>query len=369
MLTLEEQIERVAEAAVEGAGGSDSPLVVPVRPRAKSLRWTAVAAGLLVAALFGALAWMLVARNAPPAATDQVPAPRPIPSVILPANEPTVEPDSDQEWLIPSELPDGFQYEHAFFSPGFGTDLAYRAGIGDQTVEIRTEAPTITSLTADETITIDGVEWSISEQPQDDGSVFRQIFRIQDIPSEYDAVGIIVRSNIERADLVAIVASLKPTPAAELPRPPLPTTLDNDNGIVAAEATANGVPTRLLVQTDGINFAMSVDGGGGSPNRLDPGGFITVGGAMSSRPDLVLNGTEAESMLWGLAHPDVATVDLELTDGRIVTSDVQDRYGFNENFFLIAFPTRTEGGMELLANVVARSADGTELQRLDGTFL
>jgi hypothetical protein len=86
---------------------------------------------------------------------------------------------------------------------------------------------------------------------------------------------------------------------------------------------------------------------------------------MSSNPNLVINGNEADSMIWGLLHPAVVTIDVELTDGRVITTKPQDEHGFAENFFLVAFPTHTERGVELLDALVARDADGAELQRLD----
>ena len=62
-----------------------------------------------------------------------------------------------------------------------------------------------------------------------------------------------------------------------------------------------------------------------------------------------------------------ATVDIELTDGRVLSADAQDMSGlFVENFYFVAVPTKTDGGLEMVAAVVARARDGTELARHNG---
>jgi hypothetical protein len=125
------------------------------------------------------------------------------------------------------------------------------------------------------------------------------------------------------------------------------------------------LPNVRHVDLAGAGHAPYVDGGGGSPERLGDG-FITVAGAMGPNPNLVLNDREADSLIWRLLHPVVATVDVVLTDGRVITTPAQDGYGFSENFFLVAFPTRTGGGMELLSTIVARDGAGNELARTEG---
>lgn len=187
----------------------------------------------------------------------------------------------------------------------------------------------------------------------------------QDIESELDGVGIVVSGELSRDELVHVAADLTTVAATDLPRPPLPMGLKPGEGILVATAAADGVPKQLMAETDGIHFVLSVGGGGGGPDRLPDGDYISVAGGMGPNPNLVANGNEAESMIWGILHPAVVTVDLELTDGRVITTSPQDAHGFVENFFLAAFPTRTEGGMELVDALVARDAGGNVLQRID----
>jgi hypothetical protein len=63
----------------------------------------------------------------------------------------------------------------------------------------------------------------------------------------------------------------------------------------------------------------------------------------------------------------VATIDIELTDGTVVVTKPQDESrAFVENFFFVAVPTRTEGGLEMISAVVSRDRDGKELGRTKG---
>lgn len=369
MLTLEEQIERVAAIATAEAAARPRPndRDIPRRRVSGTHSLVGVAAAVLVVGLVGGLVWIVSGRTEPPAVTNPSALPQRQPGPTLPLNEPTLAADPDQDWLTPTWLPDGLSFDYAMYGFGLGQSLSYVDSDGQESLVVRSDTPMVQSLRADETVEVNGVDWSYSTTETDESSESHYLFRMLGTTSEVGPVGVLISSDtLGRDAIVEVAGSLDTVPATELPRPPLPVSLEPNSGTVVAEATADGVPKRLAVDTDGRYFAMSVGGAGGSPVVLRPMEFINWAGAQGPNPNLVLTGNEAESLIWGLLHPDVATVDVELTDGRIITTIPQDDYGFAENFYLAAFPTRTEGGLELLAALVARDADGNELQRTSG---
>ncbi len=370
MLTLEEQIERIADAAVETARSPEPGSVIATAHSGRDVRrFVGIAAGLLIAAALGGLVWLLSNRTGPTTPADQPGTPaQQKPSTLLPPNEPTVTADPNQIWLAPTWLPAGVSFEHAMFEDGFAEMQRY-GDDGRDAIVIWSGASTASPIQTDEVVSLNGVDWSVQQIASDDGSTSIHMGTADFADADESALGPVeILSDLDREVLFDVIASLRPTAATELPLPPLPMTIDPDTGVIVANATVGTGTKQLLVATDGVNFAMSVDGGGGGPCRLDPGEFIVGCGAMGPTPNLLADGSEAESLVWGVVHPDVATVAIELSDGRTITAQPQDAHGFSENFFLVAVPTRTGGGTELIENLTALDGSDSELARNHGLF-
>jgi hypothetical protein len=353
MLTVEEQISRVADAAV--ARTAAVSLDQPTHGRRVTPPAVGVAAAVLVAGCLVALVWMVELR---PGANSPTPASAP----PLPVeNSPTVSYPVDEAWLVPMTVPDGWQHGVAFpILNGSGRVLTYEDPINGGVLTINTGV-TAGSAPADAaTVEFGGRTWLMSTA---DPSGMPQYF----LDGDWPGIGpvSVTWHGLDDDTVAEVIASLAAGSVAGLERPPLPPT----GSILVAEAKQDGVPKRLLADTDGVNVAMSVDGGGGGPTRLPAGEALALGGASGPNPTSVIGGRESESLVWGLVSTDVDSVVVELTDGRTVTTkpqDLSDR--FIEQFFFIAVPTRTEGGLELATSLVAFDADGNELARIDNAF-
>lgn len=351
MLDVEDQISLVADAAMQRVTpGRVVPMPRMQAPRRRRLV-LAVAAPLLVIVLITALIW--VARNR----STSLPADQPK-SAVDPA---TVDYPSDSTWLIPSFIPDGLVFVVAEDRHGFEQFLRYESGLTDEWLTVESGLGVTKSQTARASTEIDGRSWDVESIDTD--PAWMSLTRVD------GQIGVRVSAHGLSSDVLRKVAqSLAELPATQLRRPPLPVGDRADRGIAVAEGDQEGVPKQLFVNTDGVSFVFTVDGGSGASVRLG-GAALVPSGALGPDPNSIGRGEEAESLIWGLLRSDVATVDVELTDGRVVTAQAQDLSGlFIENFYLIAVPTTTEGGLEMVSAVIARDRDGRELARVDGVF-
>lgn len=373
MITLEDQIARVVD---EAESQLDTERAAVRSPDRRSWRPRLLVAATVALVVGAAIALPLVVRDDPegtttPLSDDVGPGPRP-----LVPNVPTVVADPDERWIVPAELPDGLEFESAVDygiaitgSLAPSRSLRFADSMSDASVTVYTNLWPIGDPGDDaesSSVEVDGERWMLVTSPVDDRPPVVTL-GLEDASAtfgdEFESVVVTV-TELDQGTVVDVASSLTVRSAADLPLPPLELAGADDGAEVVAEATQNGVPKRLVARTDGINFAMSVDGAGGSPVRLGDR-YVAVDGASGPNPNLVLDGRTAESLIWGLVHPDVATVAVELTDGTLVESEPQDLRGFNEDFFLIAFPTSTEGGLERLSAAVALDATGGELGRDD----
>ena len=74
------------------------------------------------------------------------------------------------------------------------------------------------------------------------------------------------------------------------------------------------------------------------------------------------------AIIYGVAHPDVATVDITFTDGDLITVTPQDLSGhFVEKFFFVSFPYPDDGKptdvFVAVDTIVARDARGNQVAR------
>lgn len=250
MPTLEEQIERIADAAVEQSSSETPPgpgAVQTVR-RERSRWWLGAAAAVLLLALVGALAAMAISRADPhdEAASHDLFAQ---PSYTLPVNEPTVDFDTTETWLLPTWLPDAAEFDVATSSPDLGRQVQYRSPEWSEPLEVWTDTPMIQTLEGDEVVAIDGARWLIDETVQSDGTELRRLSPVQDRQTELSGVGTIVSGTLSRDSLAEVAASLERRSATGLERPALPIELGLNDGVVVARGMRNSVSEQLRVDT------------------------------------------------------------------------------------------------------------------------
>jgi hypothetical protein len=273
---------------------------------------------------------------------------------------PTVDYPSDQTWYIPAVLPDDLIFDRAEDRGPTGQNLRYRSESSDRSITVQSGSPLATALKSDQQVDVNGVVWHVATTDSTDSAVWFGA------PEGVDLV--VSGVGIDDKTMLEVVRSLERRQATDLARPPIPVGGSSSTAVEVATAIQDGVPKRLFADTDGVSFAFNADGGGSGSVRLGSEALV-VSSALGPNPNLVSNGQRAESLIWGLVRADVASVDVELTDGNVVTTQPQDESGsFVENFFFVAVPTRTEGGLEMISAIVARDRDGNELGRTDGLF-
>ena len=365
MLTLEEQVSLLADAAVQrsmpDASGHLPQISVDGGRPCGTRRLVAIAASVMLVMLVVGLA---TSGRDP---DESIPADQPwLPTAPSGAtNPPTVTYPMGESWYIPTYLPDDLIFDRAEFMMDIDQAVRYVSNVPGRSISIRYGDRHAPAPVPDRQIEIGGEDWGIvdTDPPSDWLLLYRPM----------GDVGFLVQSEgIAETTLVEIVASIERLPVETLPRPPLP--LTGFGGTRVAQTTQDGVTARLFANTDGVYFALSVargDGGervgGGSENLGD--GVLVVTGSSGPDPTMLVDDKEAESLIYGMVRSDVERVEVELTDGRVISAGKQDLSAqFIEDFFMIAVPTRTDTGLDLVAAIVALDHDGNELARQDQAF-
>ncbi len=381
-IALEDQIRAIADESERQLDGvTMGPLPTsrtsatapedsrPLTARRGQHRWLVAAALVVVLGGGSTAAWVLSERATPidVGSADDPVASGPPP---IPENTPTVDADPTQMWLVASELPEGYAFETALEgepTSDEGRTVRYHSANGGS-LEVTSNtmfggldgAPVGEGVAVD----IDGVEWRLRRT---DGSPSSATLALQANETNADSdelsqpVGMVNAERVVRAvglsddEMVAVAARLESVPATQLPRPPLRTV----GGVVVAETVQDGLVRQLRVHTDGRFFSTTVVGSGG-PTALS-GRWLAIAGAAGPEPGRVAQNGSAQSLVYGLLHPNVAVVEVELSTGQRIVAEPQDLYGFEENFFLVAFPTETEDALEQFVAVVVRDAYGVEL--------
>ena len=361
MLTVEDQIRLIADAAMEHSQRSVEPRSA-LRPTGGRLLVTVAAALLVVALLVG-----LVLRVGN--GSHSTPVDQPVSTAQLPVatNVPTVEYPSGQTWFVPATLPAGWVFDRAEDRGDLGQNLRYRSNLAypsdiqEPAITIDSGNPYPTPTSPNREVDINGVIWKVTDVDASTPLTWWS--------GTVDGVQLGISSaGVDDTTMRQVLGSLAQQDAASLPRPPIPIGVPTSTAVEVATATQNGSRRQLFVDTDGVSFVFTSDGASGSSVRLGSKEFV-VSGAMGPPPSLVSDGQEAESLIWGLVRSDVASIDVELIDGRVVTAHPQDVSGkFIENFFFVAIPTRTEGGLELFSAIVARDRNGVEVGRNTNLF-
>jgi hypothetical protein len=75
-------------------------------------------------------------------------------------------------------------------------------------------------------------------------------------------------------------------------------------------------------------------------------------------------------VIYGVAHPDVATVDVVLRDGQTITYEPEDESGlFYENFVFLTIPFPDDGegadAFSPIVHIIGRDSNHDELFRCD----
>jgi hypothetical protein len=330
MITLEEQIRLVADAAASQAPAGHR------RVSRAPASWLALAAAtVLIVALVGALVWITRAPDTPSS---------PVPS---PTNPVTVDYPVGT-WLIPTWLPDGLEFAYALRGgDGLPNQIVYVGSDARVTVWVGSVPDPISTT---DTVDIDGTVWQLDEQAGATESL--TLYR----SGPGDAVQI-AAFGLTRADLFRFAGALREQPSTALPRPPLPVAAGA--GVeVARTDPARGSAASLRVESDGSYLSLLIrtsdgTGGGGLPDRLDGRSLVI---------SAVVGGTGG-NFAAGIVRADVAVVEFGFGDGRTIRVTPQDLTGrFIERFVLVELPGADEGATAV-TSVVAYDADGTELAR------
>jgi hypothetical protein len=199
-----------------------------------------------------------------------------------------------------------------------------------------------------------------------------------------DQFVVLTGRNLTSAELTGIAAGMRALPEADLPRMPLvccPYTSPDgvDPGPVVAHhelQTPTGVQAwELHAYTDGAQFALS----GYNQSDETPGPFYMVSPerpiVVGARPGYYTEPRPPEGMglIYGVAHPDVATIDIVLRDGQTITYQPADESElFYENFVLVTipFPDDGEGAnvFSQIVGIIARDENHDELFRCDSAM-
>jgi hypothetical protein len=289
----------------------------------------------------------------PSAATLAEQNPATLPAVDLVIETPTLAADPAQMWWIPNRLPVGYRYDIA--ENGIDVqNLIYAEGGGSGQIIIQMNPISQdNSIRGTSSTDIAGNEWILEDSSDPDWISMSRL--VDDTQLRVSGKG------LTETQVIDVATVLTHEPATQLPRPPFNTA--SSGGIQVAELNLNGVSKQLKVNTDGVKFAMGIDGIGGVAAALGDEALVWVGGSSSSA-----SGNAASmTLMWGLVRSDVATIDIELTDGRIITVQAQDESDqFAANFFLAAVPTSAAEGVSA---IVSKSASGAELSRQNDVYL
>lgn len=350
MTVLDDRLHQLVQEMVDCAPvlhGPPLPASLPERERPRHRPILAVAVVVFVVA--GLLGWWRVATR--DGATEVVP-------------RGSLERLGPDDWVYPTFLPEGIEFDYALRSAL--VDRISFASASDRFVSIGILDLEIDEVALGESVgsvEIGGRQWIDywGSGAERDVLVLPIGGRVIEVHTGF----------VDRATAIAIAASLEVVDGDELPRPPL----DMENGPFAevARARSDGAAGPVLeVITDGVYFAEQyryggTAGGGGCCMRLDPGEYISIGGGTGAGPTRDGEIPTGPGTIHGIVHPDVASVDIHLTDGSVVTTEPQDLHdSFTENFLFATIPDAGELGLDRVAFVVAYDADGNELDRASG---
>jgi hypothetical protein len=322
MLSLEEQIERIADAAMAASLEPDHAAVVPARAQFRRRSWVGVAAAVMLVGLMGVLIGVVANRERPSDTADD-PAPTTAPMALGQS-----ESLSSSEWVVASVLPDGVEYLYPLAYEGAGSKTVWYGmrRTDGSSEQLRVSAGLQEPLGTSEPVDIDGDTWTVS-QPETGGWNAAR-------PVGADVVSV---SGPGRFDDTAraVLAGLVVIPESALPSEPLGS---RDRAIEVATTDFDGVRHSLAVQESNgfaCTWVSSADGSssGGCGSFMDPSALLEITGGFSSQ---VEDSDVIEVASGGAVTTDAARVDVEFVDGTIVSATPSDLSGRqDQNFWIV----------------------------------
>lgn len=346
--------EQIADAPAPRGWSTLSDRRVDARDSNRRPIVLAIAAS-LIAVLIGGL--VLVTRHG----DDEVPAAPPTSPTTSPPMLSEVGLLSDDAWVVLGLLPEGDEYTYAMRN-GEERTVNY----GDRTDPeqhrisiVRRELDT----GADQVLAVDGRDWYVEEDPTGWSAMAVVGDRVVQVLGN--------REFFEGAG-GDVIRNLRVVSTADLPFPPLdpegPMTpvagFEADGFDVEMRANgSNGYFCTALVEGEGssVGCGQPVDVSGPIANVVTSGSVSTLYGVTTTR-----------FLLGGIASPDVATVEVELVDGRTVSAVPTDSSGtFDVRFWVVGgeVDLTAPGGSEaatseledLIVDIRSLDADGTLL--------
>lgn len=310
-----------------------------VRRRSGGRRgWTLAAAATVVA--IGCLGLVAVLQARSNDRTDDAAVPPPPGSVVEPGDEWDPLADlSDDDWVVPTALPAGYEVIVALPSRFRGLDGAALLVGGDDVAEVSigtraasepadsdseaTPDPADDSGGPDTTVEVDGITWQV-QSLEDGGGV--TLVRLLEREVNGRVVSLSTSGPLEV--LVEIAGGLTAVPDAEFDVPRLP--FDGEGTTVASLGDAdvaaygvNGVYCLEIQTSDGTR-------GRSCGSRTEPGTPV-VSAVSSSGP--------AGSFTAGLAQPDVARIEFTTeSGGRVVVEPTDESSSFDQRFWITDQP-------------------------------
>lgn len=324
MLTPEEQIERIADAALVASHDHADPALV-VQPRSWFNRrsWVGVAAAVMLIGLVGALVGVVVNTDR---GSDTADAP---PSPTVPVALGQAENLGESDWVIATVLPDGVEYLYPLAGEGGATRTVwYGTRRDDGTSEqLRVSAGLEEPLGTGEQVDIDGVAWTVSESGSGRWSAAR--------PVGTDVVSVSAPGVFD-ATAQSVLEGLAVVPVSALPSPPLG---PRDQAAEVASTEFDGDRHSLAVQESNgyaCTWAISSDGSisGGCGVLVDPSALLAITAGSGSQAD---NSDVIEVAIGGSVTNDATRVEVEFVDGTTVSAIPGDLSGqFDQHFWIVA---------------------------------
>jgi hypothetical protein len=348
------------------------------RPKQIALLISAVAAAALIIGL-------VIVNTSTPSAVEIIPAVNTIPDDTSPptaapdvlttgaSSEPTVTYRDGVTWWVPNWVPDDLSFNYAVQESQTTRWIAYGncPPACDRTINVLIERRGATNRPGPATTVVDrdGNDWRLSgESPNSYATLQSGDFYIE-----------ISGTGLDADELTRVVESVELVPETSLPRPPLVCCAyvrsgSAEPGLVVTRLeipTDAGTQTwDLRAHTDGSMIDLS--GFGQADDTFGPGHRVSLEDPLSfgGRPGFYTEPRPpaGTAIIAGVAHPDVATVDITLTDGDTITVTPQDLSGhFVEKFFFVSFPYPNDGTstnvFEAVDTIVARDARGNPTAR------
>ena len=208
MLSLEEQIERIADAAMAASLEADHAAVVPARARFRRRGWVGVAAAVMLVGLVGVLIGVVANRDRPPGTADD-PAPTTAPTALGQS-----ESLSSSDWVVATVLPDGVVYLYPLAGEGGASKTVWYGTqrTDGSSEQLRVSAGMQEPLGTGEPVDIDGNAWTVSQPGSGGWNAAR--------PVGTDVVSVSAPGSFDDTAR-AVLAGLVVIPESALPSEPL----------------------------------------------------------------------------------------------------------------------------------------------------